>query len=100
MLPPPWEPSRSVLSKDALHDCAEQQRRKCVACIRTERKFCAAHAVFAGRLSEGQRVVPRADEFISNLESVAPEDLGEILLECEVFADRTGAAVRSKIVDA
>lgn len=60
---------------------------ECIAGVGHEREVRGAETITAGRESIRELVIAGANDFITELQRVLLDDLGQVVLECEVLAD-------------
>src|SRR5262245_36358359 len=86
MRPPPRQPGRDRLGELRIADRAEQEGRERVPGIRPERKIGGAETIRARGQRGRQRVVAGTDDLVAEFQRVLVDDLGQVVLEREVFA--------------
>ena len=87
MRPPPGQPCGDGLGELGIADGAEKECREGVPCIRPEREIGGAETISARGQRGRQRIVAGTYDFVAELESLPVDDLGQVVLECEVFAN-------------
>src|SRR5207253_11012479 len=87
MRPPSGQPRSDGLGELGIAHRAKKECREGIPCIRAERKIRRPETVGARGQRGGQRVVTSTDGLVTELECVAVNDLGQIILESEVFTN-------------
>ena len=87
MRPPSRQPCRDGLGELGIADRAKKECREGISCIGPERKIGGAETVRARGQRGRQRVVTSTNDFITELECVPVNNLGQIFLEGEVFTN-------------